>query len=89
MINEKPSIQAAQLPDMPAMLYPRGGINVCLFMMVRNGRGMETVWSRRQEERGHIPRTTDRVAKNTRSAPKTGKDLDAVYPETCSKIEAR
>lgn len=86
MINEKPSIQAAQLPEMPAMLYPRGGIKVCLLRMVRNNRGWDNVVNK---ERGYIPRTTDRVAKNTRSAPKTGKNLDAVYPETCAEIEAR
>ena len=30
MINEKPSTQAPDVPEIPAILYPSGGINVCL-----------------------------------------------------------
>ena len=31
MISENPSTHRPQEPDIPAMLYPRGGIKVCLF----------------------------------------------------------
>lgn len=32
MMSEKPSIHWPHVPEMPAMLYPRGGIRVCLWL---------------------------------------------------------
>lgn len=31
MMSEKPSTHCLYEPETPAMLYPRGGINVCLY----------------------------------------------------------
>ena len=64
MMSAKPSTHCPQEPETPAMLYPRGGIRVCLF----------TVQSTDLHGQFHgagsrdVPRSTVWITKNTRSS---------------------
>jgi hypothetical protein len=86
MITENPSTQAPQLPVTPQMLYPRGGIRVCLDRE-------DEVSGRTQEQelpigcdvgggRGRNVRITAvGIAIQGRFPAQAGQDLDGVDPE--------
>lgn len=86
MMREKLSIQAPQEPETPAMLYPRGGIRVCLKpitpvshpnLIQKNivfllVRNVDECRKWTAEKCGNVPRSTFRVSIDARAPPKTG-----------------
>lgn len=74
MIKPKPSSQLAQEPDMPPIVYPRGGMSVCLKTLVNVQ--MNSVCEPR-----NLPAAPCRVSKPVALPSEAGQYLNAVNPE--------
>ena len=84
MMTEKPSSQAPQLPVTPHMLYPRGGIRVCL-QYHRSARGEVAGCG----GGGNVRVTAVGVPEQGGPPPQAGQHLDGVDPEAGADKEAR
>jgi hypothetical protein len=77
MMSAKPSTHGPAEPEIPPMLYPRGGMSVCLQKSVH-------VWSCLDN---HLPATTVCVSVPLALPPQAGQDLDAIDPQARSQAK--